>query len=157
MDITALAAWGAFLGGIAVVVSLVYLAGQIRQNSKLLRASTASSTTAMNSDFSGLVVQDSEVARIFREGLADRSSLAADDMQRFNFLVSMAFSGWNQQYQFRADGVIGPGVWETRMLTMRRVLRLPGYRLWWTKNRDLYPGDFRNLVDGLIREGEAAG
>jgi hypothetical protein len=31
MDITTLAAWGEFLGGIAVVVSLIYLAGQIRQ------------------------------------------------------------------------------------------------------------------------------
>ena len=33
MDITILAAWGEFIGGIAVVVSLIYLAGQIRQNS----------------------------------------------------------------------------------------------------------------------------
>jgi ketosteroid isomerase-like protein len=44
LDITTLAAWGEFLGGIAVVVSLIYLAGQIRQNSRLLRASTASAT-----------------------------------------------------------------------------------------------------------------
>jgi len=73
MDITTLAAWGEFLGGIAVVVSLVYLASQIRQNSKLLRASTASATIATNADFSSLVVQDSEVARILREGMSGRS------------------------------------------------------------------------------------
>ena len=41
MDITTLAAWGEFLGGIAVVVSLVYLASQVQQNSRLLRASAA--------------------------------------------------------------------------------------------------------------------
>jgi hypothetical protein len=40
MDINTLAAWGEFLGDIAVVISLIYLAGQIRQNSKLLRVST---------------------------------------------------------------------------------------------------------------------
>ena len=39
MDITTLAAWGELLGGIAVVVSLIYLASQIRQNSQLLRTS----------------------------------------------------------------------------------------------------------------------
>jgi hypothetical protein len=156
LDITILAAWGEFLGGIAVVVSLVYLASQIRQNSKLLRASTASATLASDAGFASLVVQDSEVARIFREGLADRSSLSEDDMQRFNLLLSMAFSGWNQEYQFTADGVIGRPVWENRMLTMRRVLPLPGYRQWWTENGDLYPEDFRELVEGLIREGEAA-
>ena len=39
MDITTLAAWGEFIGGIAVVVSLVYLALQIRSNTKTVRAS----------------------------------------------------------------------------------------------------------------------
>ena len=43
MDINTLAAWGEFLGGIAVVVSLIYLASQIRQNSKLLQVSTTMS------------------------------------------------------------------------------------------------------------------
>ena len=43
MDITTLAAWGEFLGGIAVVVSLVYLASQIRQNSRLLDAAAEDS------------------------------------------------------------------------------------------------------------------
>ncbi len=157
LDITTLAAGGEFIGGIAVVVSLIYLARQLRQNSKLLRASTASATSATNADFSSLVVQDSDVARIFREGMADRSSLSADDLQRFNMLLGMAFTGWNQEYQFTADGVIGRSVWENRMLTMRRVLRLLGYRQWWTEWRDMYPEDFRNLVDSLIREGEAAG
>ncbi len=33
LDITTLAAWGEFIGGIAVVVSLIYLAGRVRQNS----------------------------------------------------------------------------------------------------------------------------
>ena len=44
MDITTLVAWGEFLGGIAVVVSLIYLAGQVRQNSRQPRASTTAAT-----------------------------------------------------------------------------------------------------------------
>ncbi len=156
MDITTLAAWGEFLGGIAVVASLVYLASQIRQNSKLLRASTASATIAANADFSSLVVQDSEVARILREGMADRSSLSEDDMQRFDALLHMGFTANSQEYQFFVDGVMAPSIWENRTLSVRRFLRLPGYRQWWTEWGDIYPEEFRNLVDDLIREGEAA-
>jgi hypothetical protein len=123
----------------------------------LLRASTASATTAASSDFSSLVVQDPDVARIFREGMADRSSLSEDDTQRFDFLLGLAFTAWNQEYQFVADGVIGRSVWENRMRTMRRVVPLPGYRQWWTEWGDTYPDEYRNLVDDLLREGEAAG
>jgi len=157
MDIITLAAWGEFLGGIAVVVSLVYLASQIRQNSKLLRASTASATTATSADFSSLVVQDSEVARILREGMADRSSLSEDDMQRFDALLGMAFTANNQEYQFFVDGVVARSIWENRTLALRRQLRLPGFRQWWTEWGDIYPEEFQNVIDGLIREGEAAG
>ena len=45
LDITTLAAWGEFLGGIAVVASLIYLASQIRQNSRLLEVSIADTRT----------------------------------------------------------------------------------------------------------------
>ena len=59
-----------------------------------MRASTA----ATNADFSSLIVQGADVSRIFGEGMADRSSLSADDMQRFDFLVAIAFTGYNQEY-----------------------------------------------------------
>ena len=157
MDITTLAAWGEFIGGIGVIASLVYLAGQIRQNSKLLRASTASATIAANTDFSSLVVQDSEVARILREGMADRSSLSEDDMQRFDALLYMGFTANSQEYQFFVDGVMARSIWEHRTRSLRRMFRLPGYRQWWNEWGDIYPEEFQNVIDGLIREGEAAG
>ena len=51
MDITTLAAWGEFLGGIAVVVSLIYLASQIRMNTKTVRASNLSGQIAAASEW----------------------------------------------------------------------------------------------------------
>ncbi len=54
-DITTLAAWGEFIGGIAVVVSLIYLAGQVRQNSKLVRASTTAATNQTQAAQNALV------------------------------------------------------------------------------------------------------
>jgi hypothetical protein len=72
MDITTLAAWGEFLGGIAVVVSLIYLASQIRQNSKLLRASTTASNSQLTLAQNDHIIQDADVARFYFEGMADR-------------------------------------------------------------------------------------
>jgi hypothetical protein len=65
MDITTLAAWGEFIGGIAVVVSLIYLAGQIRQNSRLLRASIASTLAQLDYADNALAAQDPEMSRIW--------------------------------------------------------------------------------------------
>jgi hypothetical protein len=56
MDITSLAAWGEFIGGIAVVVSLVYLAVQIRVNTKTVRASNLGEQMAASSEWSRMIL-----------------------------------------------------------------------------------------------------
>jgi hypothetical protein len=71
MDINTLAAWSDFIGGIAVVVSLLYLAGQIRQNSRRMQIATTVSLGESDLEFSKLMIDDPELGPIFREGLAD--------------------------------------------------------------------------------------
>jgi hypothetical protein len=155
MDIATLAAWGEFLGGIAVVASLVYLASQIRQNSKLLRASTASVSNETNSRMSILAVQDPEVARIFWDGMADRNALSMADRRRFDPLISLFVGGVNQEHQFAQDGVIAPSIWEARTRGTRWQFQQPGMQQWWSEWRGIYDDDFVKFMDGLIREGEA--
>ncbi len=157
LDIATLAAWGEFLGGIAVVVSLIYLAGQIRQNSRLLRTSTASATGATNTAVNTLLVQDPEFARIYSDGMADRSSIPDVDQLRFDALIGMLMANLNQEYQFAQDEVIAPGVWVQRERTFRMLFRLAGLQQWWREWRGIYDDDFVKFMDGLIREGEAAG
>ncbi len=157
LDITTLAAWGEFIGGIAVVVSLIYLASQIRQNSKLLRASTASTTSDSTARISTLMVQDPEVARIFWEGSADRDALATADRQRFDPLIGLWMGGVLQDYQFAEDGVVSPLAWEYNSRGLRRTLQQPGIQHWWSEWCIDFPQESRDYVDGLIREGEAAG
>jgi hypothetical protein len=153
MDINTLAAWGEFIGGIAVVVSLVYLALQIRQNSKLLRASTASATIAAFNATAGLMAQDPEAARIYWDAMADRAALSESDRRQFDAMMGMNFNQWNQEHQLATDGVIAQAVWESRTRAMRRFLKEQGMRQWWGEWRDMYADDFCCFVDGLIREG----
>jgi hypothetical protein len=110
MDITTLAAWGEFLGGIAVVVSLVYLAFQVRQsrdqmsqNSKLISAQTTAATSQVRLMTYSLLVQDPEVARIWWDGLEDRDSLSDADRGRFDPLFTMTFQSDAQQLSSRLD------------------------------------------------------
>jgi hypothetical protein len=131
MDITTLAAWGEFLGGIAVVVSLVYLASQIRQNSKLLRASTASATTQTVFSGGAMMVQDPEVARIYWAGIEDRDSLQEGDRQRFDPLLSIQMDGSLQNYEFAQHGMDLPLARERNADGLRWQMQQLGAQQWW--------------------------
>ncbi len=156
MDITTLAAWGEFIGGIAVVVSLIYLASQIRQNSRLLRTSTASATTEGFTVVSRMIAQDPEVARVFWAGLEGRESLSDLDRRRFDALFALNVNAWNQGRDFAKDDVISPAAWENAERMHRWFFAQPGAQQWWADWCFGYGDEVRDYVDGLIREGEAA-
>ena len=157
MDITTLAAWGEFIGGIAVVFSLIYLASQIRQNSRLLRISAASASTQTMFTTYTLQAQDPELARAIRSGLVDRSSLSEADRARFDPLMLCQFAGNLQHYEFAREGLDFPLATERHERGMRHQMQQPGIQDWWREWRQIYPQEFCEYVDGLIREGEAAG
>ena len=78
MSIMELGALGEFVGAFAVVVTLIYLALQIRQNSAMLeqnhefsRASILQESNAMYSTFRGLIAGDAGLARIYHRALSD--------------------------------------------------------------------------------------
>ncbi len=156
LDITTLAAWGEFIGGIAVVASLIYLASQIRQNSRLLEATNSSTRTQSMSAASLALAQDPDVSRIFWEGLADLGALSEADQRRFVPLLTMTFNSFGEQYWAHRAGFSRSSGWEQQELGMRWYLEQPGAQQWWRDWSRIYPPDFSDYVAGLIREGEAA-
>ena len=114
LDITTLAAWGELLGGIGVIISLIYLASQIRQNSKLVRTSTASATAQLQLTPSGMMAQDPEVARIYWDGLSDRDSLSEADRRQFDPLVQLIMFSHLQMWEFSGGGVGSSAAWDRR-------------------------------------------
>lgn len=156
MDIITLAAWGEFLGGIAVVASLIYLASQIRQNSRFLEASIADTRLKSLNEGAVLVVQDADVARIYWDGIANRSSLPEADRRRFDPLLTIVFQGQRENYKYYRDGMISRETWEGYEQGLRWQLQQPGVREWWREWNRVLPLEFRDFVEGLIREVEAA-
>ena len=113
------ASHGLGMGGIAVVVSLIYLASQIRQNSRLLRAPTSAATGQNILSFQNMTIQDPEKNRIYWDGLDDRSALSEPDRRRFDPLLMAHFQIYLQQYGFAHDGIGDPRLWEQQIEGLR--------------------------------------
>jgi len=157
MDITTLAAWGEFLGGIAVVVSLVYLASQIQQNSRLLQVSTTVAiATSERINMSAQMDQPSLV-RIWTMETAEFEDLPEIEQVRLGTFVSFQISTFHQNYYFQKDGVLRDEVWKAQTRLNASLLRRAWTQEVWSLSRLGYSDEFGDFIGGLIREGEAAG
>jgi hypothetical protein len=148
--------WAAFgsiaeaLGAAGVVVTLIFLVGQVRTGNRLLRSESTRTSLQLNSDVGLAIAESREVAEVFNQGLADPGSLDRTDKTRFTWLMSMVI---NSQYGSYEDFELGL-VTEQDIGDIRRsigsVLDTPGGRWWWQKNKESYSDAFTEYVDRKI-------
>jgi hypothetical protein len=85
MNWDAIGALAELAGALGVIASLVYLAIQIRQNTRSAREAAWHSVLRDLQQFRSLIAQDPEVARVYRDGLRDYTarSFGASLMRRW--------------------------------------------------------------------------
>lgn len=159
MDLETLALIGEFLGGIAVLVSLIYLAIQIRQgnrqvahNTRSLEVSTYQAVTSDLNDFRALLITQPELGRVYVQGLEDPAALSPDELFRFRGLMQTLFGNLELQYRVREAGLLAL---DSHDATLLGVAVSPGGRGWWRQARSLYGSDFQSYVDDLVRRHDA--
>jgi len=149
MNWVALGAIGEFVGAIAVVLSLAYLAAQIIQNTRAVRATTTDTAARGLRDWIRPLVQDAELSRIFRLGIEDWHTLDNDGKARF-FHMMLGFMKTLENLHFQYQkGALDPGVWAGWEFLMTGYIQSPGGQAYWEHRRGAFSADFGAYVDGL--------
>jgi hypothetical protein len=146
MSLQDLANLGEFIGGIAVIVSLVYLAIQIRQNTQSLRAATFQTVADSISELVAPFATDSDLGRIFVAGLQADGSLSEDEERQFHFMLLGGLRRFENAYMQWRSGVLSDEQFEGFRNGMVRIIRSPGGQRWWPMWRDHFGKSFREFV-----------
>ena len=126
---------GEFVAALGVIISLVYLATQIRQNTRAVRSSASQAITDARADFLKSISDDPEVAGMFFTGLSDRDALDPVERYRFDSMLNrLSATMENYHYQNR-QGAMDPEQWTRMRVVLRLLLSTPGGQAWWSSRR----------------------
>jgi hypothetical protein len=149
MTLQDLGSIGEIVGALAVLVSLAYLALQIRQNTQALRASIQQENRKSIAEFYRLLVNP-DTARIWRVGLSEPAKLGEADAVSFHALLSFLFNHFEAAFHRRAlPQVHDAHSDEPREVAIRGLLRAPGFLPWWQSYRRTFSSDFQEHVEQL--------
>jgi len=137
---------GEFVGGIAVIVSLVYLAIQIRQNTQSQRAATFQAVTDSISELTQIGI-DPELGRIFTVGLQGSGSLSETEERQFHFMLLNGMRRFENAHLQWRSGVLSDEQFEGFRNGNARILLSPGGRKWWPLWQDHFSAPFREFVN----------
>jgi hypothetical protein len=142
---------GEMIGAVAVILSLLYLAFQIQQNTKAVRASAVDSSISHSMGVRQSLFESTELTRIYREGGEDPSALSEDDLIRYRLLVhNMLLSHWNIFAQARfAD--LSMETWTSQIPVVKRILSSAGGQWFWDNYRNEFETSFQDEVARIMK------
>ncbi len=159
MNWDAIGAIAELLGAIGVIGSLVYLARQIRDGQRALRAGTYQQFIQHHSEVLRWAMDDPAREQAVRLGMNDFTRLSEEDAFRFNFWmngVGQVFD--NAYYQYRV-GMLDAEMWQKHYGDVRGLFQSPGVGEWWrtSRIRPNFSPEFVALVEEILAETSPSG
>ena len=148
MDWDAIGAIGEVVGAAAVVVTLLFVARDIRQNSRSLAIAALRDTTAQWNQWSDMIASSSDLADIVAKGNKSYASLTDSEKLRYGAYVQSFFDNVESYRSLVIDHKTDRNLDVLMAITARRI-DVPGFAEWWDENTSDYAEDFVAWVNSL--------
>ncbi len=127
----AIEALGDIVGTFAVVVSLVYLATQLRQVNKISKAEAEREWFQSWHEITRNLGARAEVATLVRKGLHDYESLSLDERAQFHSHVCGIFDHTDLLRRLHEKGFVSNDLYESHLLICLAFISSTGGKQWW--------------------------
>ena len=149
-----LAAIGQLAAAIVGIPSLIYLAVQIREQTKERRHSAVNALTVQWGDLTKSMHDNPEFAAVFLRGVQSFNDLDAVPKLRFSAFFNRFFKNFEGMYFSRCDGVLTEALWGEIERTMSDFIAYPGVQDWWKTRKHWHTEEFGRVVDAIIARGD---
>ena len=145
MDWDAIGAIGEIVGALAVVISLGYLATQIRlQNREARHASMHEISVAFRESLGGI---DREFTDVLALANQDFGQLTESDTMILMARGQIVLRVWEEAYQLFQVGRLDNHIWESMTSQYSAFLGSPGIAKVWELRKEFYEPHFREYVE----------
>ena len=151
MNWEAIGAVGESVGAAAVVISLVYLAIQVRQNTDSNRLLSAQNLVNQNAASLTGVALNPEVASLMHRGMEEgHAALTPEERFRFNAYMLFIYNQFELAYHQFVAGNIDAKIWHKFAYEIPYWLSLPGGKQWYAQDKERYSPEFRDYVASAL-------
>ncbi|MDX1394672.1 MAG: hypothetical protein R3195_09775 [Gemmatimonadota bacterium] len=141
------------VSAIAVVIGLVFVGLELRQNTAIQRITATQTLTAQYVQALEVMAAEGEAACAYVLGINGLDNLDDDDRLRFFVIMFQIFRAAEQLHYYSGEGMVEQRIWRGFERQIHEVSHLPGVQEWWALRRDWFSDAFQAYLDGLIATG----
>jgi len=144
--------WGSIgetVGGIAVLVTVVYLAIQLRHSTQAAHRQTYSAGADSIAQFSWNLAKNPYLQKLYRTMLSAPDSLSDDELLQAETILDAYLTLMESFYLHNMQ--FGEKLSQDRWgRTLSRIFAMPGGQRYWVQRRWQFQEEFANYVDELM-------
>ena len=151
MDLDSLAKLSEFVGGIVLIISLVYLAYQLRQNTQSLRTENYARVLERMSAVQAQLSINPDIHHVFMVGAEDPARLTRAERVRFSWALYELFGAGEFMFHQARENALPAAVWARWEAAIGWWLSHPGMRAWWVAKPAPLAQDFEEFANAIMR------
>jgi len=157
MNWDAVGAVGEIVGALAVVLTLAYLAAQVRYTRNAWQRQNEREMLAGVAQFSQLIIEQKGLGDIFLRGQDDYAALSDEEEKlRYHMLMYLWVTKIDQALRDQElGGFADDEQLEISVEALASALRLPGSQTWWSSTKWLFTRATQERVEQAIASGSA--
>lgn len=148
-----MSAIGETLGAIAVVISLVYVGRQLKQNTAMMRNASATEILEIDHTIILPIIESEEFSEIWLKGDHRLNELSEANLQRLLIFERRAFTLWHHHFQQRRQKLVSDEMWHYQNQMIRFLGLREAVQVAWSIFKKTYEPSFRDYVDEQFRIG----
>ena len=145
MTIFELGALGEFVSGIAIIVTLIYLALQVRKNQQGITSAMLHAAVQEFNHLNTMLAADPELAELYERGHAQPESLDDREQRQYTWITRCYVNCYFNIYQQYLEGTCPERFWQDLAKEAKWSLGTPGGQNWRNLNTSIYLDLYRNL------------
>ena len=145
--------WGALgelIGGIAIIISLVYVGLQVRQATMAVKLNTAHDVAVDCGGVYASIAQDVAVADIWLRGLTSIETIQGAERTQFYSLLHTFFRAFDNAHYQMIEGALDKRQWESMAQQFYWLKDLPGMQVYWLDRKFIFSKEFQDYFDRKV-------
>ncbi|MFC4720968.1 hypothetical protein ACFO5O_01435 [Geojedonia litorea] len=142
------------LGGIAILISLIFVGIQLKDNTKATRSSTATATIGTMTDWYVTMGTNAETSASFWRFLSDPDSMTKDQQLQHIYNLHGLLLTFQNSYYLALEGTLDERIPESLNQVIAGVKDQPGFLLYWNARKSIFFKEYRDYVDEILNSTE---
>lgn len=151
MSLKDLASIGTLISSVAVLISLIYLALQVRVTEKNQRALINQGVLTRTVE---MVKWNAEphISELVTRVFSGEINFTAEEINRLRLIMRVRLSNFQDAYLQRHLRLSDEITYENAFIGIKMLMAQPVFRSMWTRHRNTYASELIEIVDQVIRE-----